>query len=98
MQNKPNPLKPKTNTTSYATWIYTNIPPRSARKNKPNQTQLVPAKPRANPVLSTVEGPDLPHMDSPISFSLINYNCEEIRVRASNCLVAPYNVVEPFLD
>ena len=39
MQNKPNPLKPKTNTTSYATKSYINIQLRHTRKNKPKQTQ-----------------------------------------------------------
>jgi len=39
MQNKPNPQKPKTTATPYATNLYTNIPPRQDRKNKPNQTQ-----------------------------------------------------------
>ena len=39
MQNKPNPQKPKTNTTSYATKIYINIQLRHTRKNKPKQTQ-----------------------------------------------------------
>jgi len=39
MQNKPNPSTPGTITTSYATKIYTNIPPRQSPKNKPNQTR-----------------------------------------------------------
>ncbi len=38
-QNKPNPQNHKTNATSYATKIYTDIPLRYAQKNKPNQTR-----------------------------------------------------------
>jgi len=41
-QNKPNSQNPKTNATSYATKSYANIPLRSARKNKPKQTQSEP--------------------------------------------------------
>ena len=44
-QNKPNLQNPETNPTSYTTKTYTNIPLPSARKNKPNQTQLVAAQP-----------------------------------------------------
>src|SRR3990172_10446184 len=42
MQNKPNSPNHKTNVTHYGTQIYSNIPLISARKNKPNQTQLQP--------------------------------------------------------
>jgi len=38
-QNKPNSQNAEIHATSYATKIYENIPLRSARKNKPNQTQ-----------------------------------------------------------
>src|SRR3989304_6980127 len=42
MQNKPNFQKVKTAVTSCAVRTYPNIPLRSARKNKPNQTQFQP--------------------------------------------------------
>jgi len=45
-QNKPNPLNPRINTTSFPTTNYNKKSPRPTRKNKPNQTQLVAAKPR----------------------------------------------------
>jgi len=38
-QNKPNPLKAKTNATTCITKSYEDKPPRPARKNKPKQTQ-----------------------------------------------------------
>jgi len=38
-QNKPNPLKAKTNATTCITKSYEDKPPRLARKNKPKQTQ-----------------------------------------------------------
>ena len=38
-QNKPNPLKAKTNATTCFTKSYEDKPPRPARKNKPKQTQ-----------------------------------------------------------
>lgn len=59
MQNKPNSIKPKTNATSYAPKVYTNIPPRSTRKK---QTQSNPiyrgeARPfaRQSSTISTID-------------------------------------------
>ena len=45
-QNKANSPNPKTNATSYGTQIYSNTPVRSAPKNKPNQTQSAPPRPK----------------------------------------------------
>jgi hypothetical protein len=45
MQNKPNFQNEEANATSYAAKTYKNKPPLPAQKNKPNQTQLIAAKP-----------------------------------------------------
>jgi hypothetical protein len=49
MQNKPNSLNTEFNATLFATKLYRKNRPDRARKNKPNQTQLVAAKPLAKP-------------------------------------------------
>ena len=53
MQNKPNSQKPKTNATSFTTKDYTNIPPRSAAKNKPKSNPFYrgEARPRGSEAL-----------------------------------------------
>ena len=62
MQNKANPLNHKTNTTSYATGIYPNIPLQAMRKNKPNQSQFL------------ARGSYMEHRESSIKHPVNSYN------------------------
>ncbi len=57
-KNKPNPKNQKTTTTSYVTRSYTNTPPRSTQKNKPNQTQYSSAYEAVTP--QPLAKPDTP--------------------------------------